>query len=178
MAKDSDLDNEEPLSPVEAGGDKSERIKKLKKIALIVIPILVVVIAGVFFYLNVISAPKKPGPEAIAQTKQKEAVELDQNTYLDLDTITVGLTPSSNKREFLRISITLRLGSEAESNSVLGKMPIIKDTLINFLKSLRATDFNSSNSTIFLKEEVSKRLNKITAPVIIKEVLFQEITVQ
>jgi flagellar basal body-associated protein FliL len=179
MAKDSELDNEEPLSPTEAGaGDKSEKIKKLKKIALIVIPILVVVIAGVFFFLNVINGPKKTGPEAIAQTKQKEAVELDQNTYLDLDTMTIGLTPSGSKRDFLRISITLRLGSEAESNAVLGKMPIIKDTLVTFLKSLRATDFNSSNSTIFLKEEISKRLNKITAPVIIKEVLFQEITVQ
>lgn len=178
MAKDPNLDNEEPLSPVEANGDKTNKLKKLKKIALIVIPILVVVIAGVFFYLNVLNAPKKPSPEAIAQSKQKEAVDLDQNTYLDLDTLTIALMPSGSKREYLRLNLTLRLGSETESNAVLGKMPIIKDTLVTFLKSLRATDFNTSNSTLFLKEEISRRLNKITAPVIIKEVLFQEITVQ
>jgi len=57
------------------------------------------------------------------------------------------------------------------------KMQIIKDTLITFLRSLRSTDFNSSSSAIYLKEEISKRINKITAPVVIKEVLFQEITV-
>ena len=42
---------------------------------------------------------------------------------------------------------------------------IIKDTLITFLRSLRVTDFNSSSSTIYLKEEISKSINKITTTV-------------
>jgi hypothetical protein len=56
-------------------------------------------------------------------------------------------------------------------------MPAVKDSLVTFLRSLRSTDFNSSGSTIYLKEELTKRINKIVAPVVIKEVLFQEITV-
>jgi flagellar basal body-associated protein FliL len=176
MAKNLEPDNEEPLSPT-AVDDKSNKIHKLKKIAIIVVPIIIVIAAGVFFFLNVLSVSKNPKGEG-RLTKQKEHLELDQNTYLDLDPMTISLISSGDKREFLRIALTLRLGSETESQAVLAKIPVIKDVMIGFLKSLRATDFNSSNSTIFLKEEIIKRLNKITAPIIIKEVLFQEITVQ
>ena len=94
-----------------------------------------------------------------------------------MDPITVGLSGSGAKKEYLRMDITMRLGTEQESVAVLAKMPVIKDTLITFLRTLRSTDFNSSNSTLYLKEEISKRINKITAPIVVKEVLFQEITV-
>lgn len=75
------------------------------------------------------------------------------------------------------MDITMRLGTEEESVAVLAKMSIIKGTLITFLRTLRSIDCNSSSSTLYLEEEISKRINKITAPIVVKEVLFQEITV-
>lgn len=182
MAKDTSEKEEEPLTPTEAPeGDQnsvnSDKKKKIKKILLITTPIIITIIGAVYFFFFVIKAPKHDDGHEVRQAKQKEYVALESNTYLDVDPITVGLTPSGSKREYLRLDISLRLSTEQESAAVLTKMPIIKDTLITFLRTLRATDFNSSSSTLYLKEEISKRINKITAPIIIKEVLFQEITV-
>lgn len=182
MAKDTGEKEEEPLTPTEAPeGNQitgnSDKKKKIKKILLITVPIIITIIGAVYFFFFVIKAPKHNEGQEVQQTKEKEQVALESNTYLDIDPITIGLTPSGSKREYLRLDLSLRLSTEQESAAVLTKMPIIKDTLITFLRSLRATDFNSSSSTIYLKEEISKRINKITAPVVIKEVLFQEITV-
>ncbi len=170
---------EEPLTPSEAGkfGLSAEKKKKLQRILLIVAPIILTIVGAIFFFFFVIKGPKPPEGGGVKQPKGKEQVQLDSNTYLDVDPITVGLSGSGAKREYLRMDITMRLGTEEEGVAVLAKMPVIKDTLITFLRTLRATDFNSSNSTLYLKEEISKRINKITAPIVVKEVLFQEITV-
>ena len=171
------------LTPSEASEDEQEandkpnKKKKIKKILLITTPIIITIIGAVYFFLFIIKAPKHDDGHQIHQSKEKERVPLESNTYLDIDPITIGLTASGSKKEYLRLDLSLRLSSEQESAAVLAKMPIIKDTLITFLRSLRSTDFNSSSSAIYLKEEISKRINKITAPIAIKEVLFQEITV-
>lgn len=183
MAKNTGEKEEEPLTPTEAPDDgnnesgKADKKKKIKKILLITTPIIIAIIGAVYFFFFVIKAPKHDNGQEVHQSKEKEKVALESNTYLDVDPITVGLTASGSKKEYLRLDLSLRLNSEAESTAILTKMPIIKDTLITFLRSLRSTDFNSSSSAIYLKEEISKRINKITAPIVIKEVLFQEITV-
>ncbi len=170
---------EEPLTPSEAGkfGLSTEKKKKLQRIFLIVVPIILTIVGAIFFFFFVIKGPKPAERGEVKQSKEKEQIQLDSNTYLDVDPITVGLSGSGAKKEYLRMDITMRLGAEQESVAVLAKMPVIKDTLITFLRTLRSTDFNSSNSTLYLKEEISKRINKITAPIVVKEVLFQEITV-
>ncbi|RTK92906.1 MAG: hypothetical protein EKK61_02255 [Rickettsiales bacterium] len=184
---------EEPLTPtaVEAESEKKksgdnapvdgettgdDKKKKIKKILIIAVPILLVVVGITLFFFFVIKAPKKEAEKEIPQSQKHDQVKLDSNTYLDIDPITVGLTQISDKKEYLRIDLTLRLNTQEENTAILAKMPIIKDTLITFLRSLRSTDFNSSSSSIYLKEEIAKRINKITSPIIIKEVLFQEIT--
>ncbi len=174
MAKDNK--EEDPLTLDEAPDGDSKK-KKIKKILIILIPIIIAIAGALYFFFFVIKAPKQEDVKQIEQSKTKEEVLLDFNTYLDIDPITVGLSPSGSKKEYLRLDLTLRLATEAESAAVMTKMPIIKDTLITFLRSLRATDFNSSSSTIYLREEISKRINKITSPITVKEVLFQEITI-
>ena len=176
MAKETLSDFDEPLTP-DVAEEKGGKFKKVKKLLIIIVPILLLVIAGLYFFFFVIHGPKTSDVAVIQQGKEKQPVELEQNTYLDLDPITVGLTPTGSKREYLKLGLTFRLASEAETVAVMDKVPMIKDSLITLLRSLRASDFNSSSSTIYLKEEITKRINKITAPIVIKEVLFQELTV-
>lgn len=175
MSKELD---EEPLIPSEANNssDKEARKKKAKKTLIIAGPIIIALTAAVFFFIFVIKG-KHQTTEEVRQPKSVEQTTLESNTYLDIDPITVGLAPSGPKKEYLKLDLTIRLNSEDESKVLLTKMPLIKDSLITFLRSLRATDFNSSNNTLYLKEEITKRINKIAAPIAVKEVLFQEITV-
>lgn len=175
MSKELD---EEPLTPSEAnnGSDKEARKRKIKKVLIIVAPIMIALATAIFFFLFVIKGKHQP-TEEVKQPKSAEQATLESNTYLDIYPITVGLAPSGPKKEYLRLDLTIRLNTEDESKVLLTKMPLIKDSLITFLRSLRATDFNSSNNTLYLKEEITKRINKIAAPIAVKEVLFQEITV-
>jgi flagellar protein FliL len=176
MAEENAKDGEEPLTPEEVPANPQKQ-GKLKKILIIVIPLILIIAGVVYFYLFVIKGAKTEEGQEVEQGKQKPKVAVEQNAYLDLDPITVALTPTGPKREFLRLDMTLRVASEDDSKAIMEKLPIIKDSLIVFLRSLRSTDFNSSNSTIYLKEEITKRINKITAPISVKEVLFQEIAV-
>ncbi len=176
MTKETSYEFDEPLTP-ELASDSEGRAKRLRKLLVIVAPIILLVLAGGYFFFFVIKAPKLTSTEPIPQGREKEKVTLSPSTYLDMDPITVGLAPSGAKRESLRITLTIKLNSDKESTVLMNSMPMIKDSLVTFLRSLRATDFNSSSSTIYLKEELTKRINKITAPIVIKEVLFQELTV-
>ncbi|PCJ29267.1 MAG: hypothetical protein COA94_01895 [Rickettsiales bacterium] len=206
MAEKKGENEEEPLTPDEAkdgakGGDKgakgedgenaedpaSAKKKKIKKILIILAPILIIALGTLYFFL-VIKAPKHDDAAALdAHSAERgdghggghgaNPIKAKVNTYLDIDPITVSLLSTRIKKEYLKLDLTLRLSSEHDSTTLETKMPIIKDALITFLKTLRKSDFNSSSSTIYLKEEISKRINKIAAPIMIKEVLFQEITV-
>jgi flagellar basal body-associated protein FliL len=166
----------DPAQPLELDPIQA-RNKKIKKIVIIIVPILIIIAAGLYFFFYILKAPNKAHKNN-EDTAQQAEIKITANTYLDLDQITVGLLPSSNTQEYLRIRITLKLATEQEHATVLTKVPVIKDALITFLRSLRSSDFNKSGSTVYLREEIIKRINKITAPVAIKEVLFQEITVK
>ena len=170
---EKDKDKEELLTPEEApSGSKS----KLKKLLIIIIPIVILVAGGVYFFFFVLNAPK--AEEKIeSKDKQKQEAPVEQNSYLDIDPIVVGLSQVGEKKEYLKIDMTLRIANDKESQAIMEKMPLVKDTLIVFLRSLRSSDFNSSSSTIYLREEITKRINQIVSPISIKEVLFQEITV-
>ncbi len=174
MTKETSYEFDEPLTP-ELAVDGETRAKRIKKLLIVIAPIVILAITGGYFFFFVIKAPKLQDVEIVAQNKEK--VVLGQNIYLDMDPITVGLTPSGAKREYLRLTLTLKVGSDKENTVLMNLIPVIKDALITFLRSLRATDFNSSSSAIYVKEEITKRINKIAAPIVIKEVLFQEITV-
>ncbi|MDC0864501.1 flagellar basal body-associated FliL family protein [Rickettsiaceae bacterium] len=182
---ENDDNNDDALEPKEVEGDDTEKEKSTEKNKknekrrniIIAMSLLFVVAGGLYFFFFVINAPQKTIP-----TQDKKSIEtklqkpVEQNVYLDVDPITVGLMHTSNKRQQLRIQFTLRLSSKEESATIANKLPIIRDTLITFLSSMRATDFNSSNSILYLKEEMAKRVNKIISPIVAQEILFQEIT--
>ena len=118
---------EEPLTPTELRSN-GNRNKNIKKIIIIAIPIIMVLLGSLYFFFFVILAPKYNDIEQIQQPKHKDYAILESNTYLDIDPIVIGLSPSGTKKEYLKINITLRLSTEEESNVVIKKLPVIKDT--------------------------------------------------
>ena len=109
-------------------------------------------LAGGYFFFFVIKAPKLTSTDSTRQRKRE--ITLCPSTYLDMDPISVGLAPSGAKCEYLRITLTIKLNSDKEIIVLMNSMPMIKDSLFTFLRSLRATDFNSSSSTIELTKEL------------------------
>lgn len=180
MTKNLFDDQDEPLTPIAAPslsmdvGKSKLNPKILKKVAIILIPLLLCSIGGIYFFFKVIRAPKSYDASGFSPSKIEEIV---QNTYIDFDQMIVNLASPGSKPNYLKITITIQLGSENETKFVQAKIPIIVDAFQTFLRELRATDFSSSGGTMYVKEELIKRINKITYPVVIKDVLFKELIV-
>lgn len=172
----SESNNEDPLTPEAAPESVPVKKAKLNRLILIIAPVVITVLVGLYLFFFIFKSSKHEKTEEL-QEKDKQQANLAQVSYLDLEPVTISLTPSGSKVEYLRINITLKLASEKENQAVSAMIPMIKDAIITFLKSLRSTDFQSSSSTLYLKEELAKRINKITAPIVIKEVLLQELTI-
>jgi len=176
MVKNFFDDQDEPLRPMAASSLNNLQGKNTRKIILISIILVACVLACAYFFFNVLISPKSYN-KSRSETNKQELAEITPNVYLELDPIIVNLLPSNSKQSYLKLAIILQLNSEAETKFVKTKFPIILDGTQSFLRELREADFNGTGSTLRLKEELIKRINKIADPVVIKDVLFKEMVV-
>ena len=153
--------------------------KKIRKIALIVVPLVVCLVAGGYFFFKVIKKPKTYDESAQTNTKAAEiSTEGLANNYVALEPIIANLlSTDKTKPVYLRITIVLRVSSEQEIKLIQSKLPIITDNFQTFLTGFRAADFNGTGGILLLKEELTKRVNRISRPVVIKDVLFKEMII-
>lgn len=106
------------------------------------------------------------------------AKAMPKSVFYDLPDMTVNLSASPERPQYLRVKITL----EAENNSVIDAvkpvMPRIVDAFQVHLRELRVTDLEGSAGLYRLREELTRRVNLAIAPNRIRAVLFKEIVVQ
>jgi flagellar FliL protein len=177
MVKNFFDEQDEPLTPIAASSLTNLRNNNFKKILFISIILGLCILAGVYFFFNVLKSPKNHAVAGQAVSAQHKEALVIPNTYLELDTIIVNLLPSGSKQNYLKLSLTLQLNSELEVKAVKAKFPIIIDVLQSFLRELREVDFNGTGSTLKLKEELIRRINRTTSPIVIKDVLFKEMVI-
>ena len=184
MAKSFFDAQDEPLTPTATATpgaaltDKAQSDKKIKKIALIVIPLLICAVAGAYFFFKIVRKPKTYSDNSRDATAIADSAEAITNSYVALEPMIVNLAASEKgKPVYLRLTLTLRVSSEAETKLVQAKTPMIIDNFQAFLTGLRPADLSGTGGILLLKEELTKRINKIVAPMIIKDVLFKEMMI-
>jgi flagellar protein FliL len=111
--------------------------------------------------------------------KEVDAVKAAPKTvFFDLPDMTVNLSASPERPQYLRVKITL----EADNNSIIDAvkpvMPRVVDAFQVHLRELRVTDLEGSAGLFRLREELTRRVNLAIAPNRIRAVLFKEIVVQ
>jgi flagellar protein FliL len=101
-----------------------------------------------------------------------------KSVFYDLPDMTVNLSASPERPQYLRVKITL----EAEDNAIIEAlkpvMPRVIDAFQVHLRELRVTDLEGSAGIFRLREELTRRVNLAIAPNRIRAVLFKEIVVQ
>jgi flagellar FliL protein len=106
------------------------------------------------------------------------AKAMPKSVFYDLPDMTVNLSATPERPQYLRVKITL----EAEDNSIIEAvkpvMPRIIDAFQVHLRELRVTDLEGSAGLFRLREELTRRVNLAIAPNRIRAVLFKEIVVQ
>jgi flagellar FliL protein len=118
----------------------------------------------------------KSSEQEVSKTKTSNAQNI-ADVFFDMDELIVNMSTSGNQKHYLKMIISLRLGSVQDKDVVAANLAVIQDSLYIFIKELRPQDFNSSGATLRFKEELIKRINKAIYPVEVKDVLFKEILV-
>ncbi|MBK6897091.1 MAG: flagellar basal body-associated FliL family protein [Alphaproteobacteria bacterium] len=206
MAKDE----EEPKEGAEEGAEgqpaDGEKPKAgLKKILMIVIPVVLLLGGGAGLYFtgmldSLLGAKKEEGGEhaaaegehgaapaegehaAPAEGGHGEAAEGGHGeaggAFLEIPTMIVNLESDDGSPRYLRLTVQLELENPADKPAVEAVTPRVVDQFQTYLRELRVRDLRGSAGIYRLQMELLSRVNQAAAPVKIKDVLFQEILIQ
>lgn len=98
--------------------------------------------------------------------------------FYDLPDMTVNLSASPDRPQYLRVKITLESDDKHIADELKPVMPRVIDAFQVHLRELRVTDLEGSAGLFRLREELTRRVNLAIAPYRIRAVLFKEIVVQ
>ena len=126
---------------------------------------------------------EKPKAEAKTDAHGKpaeggEGAATGAPVFLSLGDILVNLSGDGKRPNFLKIKISLDLADDKDKAAVEALKPRIVDNFQVYLRELRIEDLRGSAGLQRLREELLLRVSEITAPVRVREVLFQEMLVQ
>lgn len=187
MAEDLDEEYEEEPE----GGSKDGGGKKKKLLLLIILPLLLVIggAAGAYF-AGLLDPLLKPSAEEHAEAPAQHGaapggeggapgvMQVQPAVFYDLPEMLVDINTGARKRNFLKLRVSLELGSAADTAAVEAVMPRIIDNFQVYLRELRLEDLQGAGGIYRLREELLVRVNAAVRPAKVNDVLFKEMLVQ
>lgn len=182
MAEDLEEDFDEGEGSEELPSSPSKPLP-IKKILIVVLPLLLLVGAGAGLYFTGVidSLMKGKGGEehAAAPAEHKgDAKVVGPAVFMDLPEMLVNLQTQGRKQSFLKIRVALELESPADQPRVEQVMPRIVDSFQVYLRELRVEDLQGAAGMHLLREELQTRVAAAVKPVKVNDVLFREMLVQ
>ncbi len=98
--------------------------------------------------------------------------------YYELPSFLVNLNSGEKRTSFLKMTVTLELASAEDQVKIDEVMPRITDSFNTYLRELRSPDIAGSAGLHRLREELLLRINEISQPAKVNDILFKEIIVQ
>lgn len=178
MAEDLEEDFDEGEG-VEELPDSPSRKSPVKKILLIVIPLLLLIGAGAGLYFSgILGSSGGEESHAKAEKTTESGKPTGPAVFMDLPEMLVNLQTQGRKQSFLKIRVALELESPADMPRVDQVMPRIVDSFQVYLRELRVEDLQGAGGMQLLREELLTRVSAAVKPVKVNDVLFREMLVQ
>jgi flagellar FliL protein len=99
--------------------------------------------------------------------------------FVEVPDMLVNLVTGPGERvQYLKVKVVLEMKEERQIEEIKPTMPRVTDIFQTYLRELRPSDLNGSAGMFRLKEELTRRVNAVVAPVKVSAVLFKEIVVQ
>lgn len=159
---------------LEGEGSSGKKFGKKKLILFAVIGLVVLAGAGAGVYFSGLLG----GDDEEHAAEKVEEVPPAAAHYLDLDEMVITLGGVGRKSSFLKMRLSLELGSPEDELRVKAIMPRIIDNFQVFLRELRIEELQGSQGLYRVKEELLTRVNSATHPTKVRDVLFREMLVQ
>lgn len=185
MAEDleEDFDEGEGMEELPASGSKKS---PLKKILLIVLPILLLLGAGAGLYFSgVLNGLMGKGDKTAHEAPVEDAGHgkdgpkvVGPAVFYNLPEMLVNLQSNGRKQAFLKILVALELESPLDEPKVAQVLPRIVDSFQVYLRELRVEDLQGAAGMHLLREELLTRVQAAVKPAKVNDVLFREMLVQ
>jgi flagellar FliL protein len=163
-----------------ADGEASARGRRIpgKKLVLFIgLPMLLIGLAGTGVYVSGLA-------DSLLGIGENEggllAGEKDDGPsfYYDIPEMLVNLNTGGRKAEYLKISVSVEVGSEEDAEQLMQVLPRIIDNFQVYLRELRIEDLHGSAGLQRLREELLMRVTNAAAPIVVKDILFREMLIQ
>ena len=145
-----------------------------KKLFLIAIPIVLLLIGGGLYFTGVIGGGDHADGEHIEEVVEEEPVN---SAFYALPDLIVNLS-SDRGAQFLKLRVQLEIKDEADLPAIEAVAPRVIDQFQTYLREMRVDDLRGSAGIYRLRQELLYRVNLAAHPVVVKDVLFQEMLIQ
>jgi len=156
-----------------AGG---RRVPGKKLVLFIVLPFLLIGATGGGIYASGLLDSLLGIEELDAELVVEE--EVGPSVYYEIPEMLVNLNSNSRKAGYLKISVSLEVGSEEDFVKLDSILPRIVDDFQVYLRELRVEDLHGSAGLQRLREELFIRVANAAAPTVVRDVLFREMLIQ
>ena len=172
---------------VEDGEDEApkKKVSGKKLVLFIVLPLLLLGGgAAAVFMLGLLDPllgieQVEEGEEGAPEEEVVEAVEVaPPGVFYELEEVTVTLSGSGNRRNFLVLEIQLELDDASLVPTFEQLRPKIISEFNVFLRELRVEELNGSEGTYLVREELYRRISDVVAPTPVRDLLIVKMLVQ
>jgi flagellar protein FliL len=141
--------------------------------------LLLCIIAGVLYMLGVFGGAEEESAVAKEPEVVPIAVQLQDVFTYALPSMLINLRTTGRRTSFLKVTISLEVKGNEENKKEMDQLkPRIVDQFQTYLRELEVEDLQGSAGLQRLKEELLDRVNAVTAPIKVQNVLFGELLVQ
>jgi flagellar protein FliL len=159
-------------------GPQRKKFSGKKLVLFIILPLLLLVGGGAaVFFSGILNSSHEENPqEAHAEAHHEQPS--GPGVFFNVPDMVVNLNSTGRRPGFLKISISIEVGSQEDVAALEKVMPRIIDNFQVYLRELRLDDLRGSAGIYRLREELLMRVNTAAQPVHVKDVLFREMLVQ
>ena len=158
------------------GPASGRRVPGKKLVLFIVLPFLLIGATGGGIYASGLLDSLLGIEEHDGELMAEE--ETGPSVYYEVPEMLVNLNSSGRKTGYLKISVSLEVGSEEDFTRLDLVLPRIVDDFQVYLRELRIEDLRGSAGLQRLREELYMRVSNAAAPTVVRDVLFREMLVQ
>lgn len=159
----------------EAPPPKKKKMSGKKLVMFIILPILLLGGGGGAAYFLLFK-----GDEHAAEGGEGEgAAEAEaEPIYFEMPKLTVNLTQTGKKGNFLNLTVWLQLTTPEDPPKMEGVLPRVVDQFQTYLRSLRLEDLQGAEGVQRMRDELLMRAKTAAKPVDVKDVLIKEMLAQ
>ncbi len=174
--QDPDAENDGEGTDGEASA-RARRLSGKKLVLFIALPILLIGLAGMGIYFSGLADSLIGAEENEGELLSQEEDE-GPSVYYDIPEMLVNLNSSGRKTGYLKISVSVEVGSEEDVGKLQVVLPRIVDSFQVYLRELRVEDLSGSAGLQRLREELLIRVSNAASPTVVRDILFREMLIQ